>query len=296
MNVPDSPAEPACFVCGSPEAALIADIRRKPAGETDFGISPEAYHRCVYRCQTCSVYYNVQHMVQADIYIQSYNAATYNGDLYKNYLRIRSLPDDKSDNKQRVRRVIDYQARRGRGAPQTSVLDVGSGLCVFLGELKERGFVCYCIDPDPHSARHALEHVHVDSVHCGTLDDYRPERAFDIITFNKVLEHVADPIRPLKLAKRLLERGGLIYIEVPDGEAAMRNGDAIDREEFYIEHFTIFTPSSLQYLIKAAGLRSLEMARIHEPSDKFTLYAFVVHNDDSLHQSLLARHSRNREL
>ena len=30
---------------------------------------------------------------------------------------------------------------------------------------------------------------------------------------------------------------------LPDGEPALDNGGAVDREEFYIEHFTVFTPS-----------------------------------------------------
>jgi SAM-dependent methyltransferase len=255
---------------------LVANLQHKPTRETDFGIRTDRYRRKIYQCQICSVYYNQQDMLGPDIYWQSYNEATYRRKLADTYLRIRSLPESQSDNKQRVRRVMDFSAQRGRLPEQTSILDVGSGLCVFLGELKEHGFVCYCIDPDPLSVQHALDYARVDSAHMGTLDDYRTGRQFDIISFNKVLEHVPDPARILSLARPLLAPGGCIYVELPDGAAALaQGGSAVDREEFYIEHYTVFTPQALEFLSRATALTCLELGRLHEPSDKYTLFSFL---------------------
>ena len=263
-----------CFLCGSNSAALVADIRTKPARETDFGVSGN-YSRQVYQCRACSVYYNVQQMLDAGIYTDAYNLATYQRNLAETYDRIWNLPEDRSDNKQRVKRVIEFNERAGRFLSQTSVLDVGSGICVFLGEMKERGFYCYSIDPAELSTRHAIEHAKVDGAHAGTLDDFQTDQRFDIIAFNKVLEHVPDPIRVLSRAKQFLSERGFIYVELPDAAGALENGDAIQREEFYIEHFTIFTLRSLNYLAEASGLRVVESRSIHEPSDKYTLYAFL---------------------
>jgi 2-polyprenyl-3-methyl-5-hydroxy-6-metoxy-1,4-benzoquinol methylase len=215
-------------------------------------------------------------MLDSSIYRRAYNEATYRLDLQDKYASIRALPEDRSDNKQRVRRVIAFSKRMGQRPQKASVLDIGSGLCVFLGEMKDVGYSCFCLDPDPFAVDHALKTVCVDGAYAGTLDDYKPDRAFDIITLNKVLEHVPDPARMLKQAAELLAPNGFIYIELPDGEAALKEGAAFDREEFYIEHFTIFTWDSFRRLTEMAGVKVVEMESIHEPSDKFTLYGFLV--------------------
>ncbi|WKZ36508.1 MAG: class I SAM-dependent methyltransferase [Anaerolineales bacterium] len=264
-----------CYLCGSTQLELIVDIRQKPARETDFGIAPDAYDRQVYQCSRCTVYVNVQDMLGTDIYGREYNQATYSLKLLDTFNRIRSLPEAQSDNKQRVRRVMELNARNGRSPQDTHVLDIGSGLCVFLAELKDHGFYCYAIDPDPLSAQHALAHAGVDGAHAGTLDTFLSDQKFDLIALNKVLEHVPDPVRMLKQAKSFLSPGGFVYIELPDGDGALRNGDAVGREEFYIEHFTIFTPDSMSKLASLSGFVVREMKQIHEPSDKYSIYSFL---------------------
>mgnify|MGYP001976614780 CR=1 FL=1 len=76
-------------------------------------------------------------------------------------------------------------------------------------------------------------------------------------------------------AKSLLSTDGIIYIELPDGKNASENGGFIDREEFYLEHYTIFSKDSLDYLVRKIGFGLDEFSSIHEPSDKYTLFAFL---------------------
>ena len=45
------------------------------------------------------------------------------------------------------------------------------------------------------------------------------KKKFDLISFNKVLEHVKNPIMLLKSSKRFLNENGIVYIEVPDIKA-----------------------------------------------------------------------------
>jgi SAM-dependent methyltransferase len=264
-----------CFLCGGKEMSEVAHVRQKPARETDFGVQADRYSRRVYQCKNCSVYINAHEMLNDNLYGSAYNAATYQKNLLDVYRKIRALPEEKSDNKQRVRRVADFLAKKNLKPAGTNVLDVGSGLCVFLGEMKERGFQCYCIDPDPLSTRHALDNAKVDGAFAGTLEKYSPPVKFDLIAFNKVLEHVVDPAATLSLAKPLLKKGGSVYVELPDGESALKNGGAVEREEFYIEHNTVFTKPAFRKLAELAGLKCSDVEAVHEPSDKYTLYAFL---------------------
>ena len=96
---------------------------------------------------------------------------------------------------------------------------------------------------------------------------------FDVISFNKVLEHIENPIEMLSVANELMNQDGLIYIEVPDGDSAFQADPA--HEEFFIEHHHAFSISSLALMVERSGLMCVEIRRIIDPSGKFTLYCFA---------------------
>jgi len=242
---------------------------RPPVGETHFSFSGEGYERTIERCSLCG------HFISrldfgAEIYAGGYVDATYGDGLADAYARIMALPPEQSDNAARVARVVEFV--RGRLPESATVLDVGSGLCVFLARLKEHGLVGTALDPDPRAAEHARKTVGVESV-CGdfmALDDLG---TFDLVAFNKVLEHVEDPVAMLARAREVLASGGIVYVEVPDGDAAADEGP--EREEFFVEHLHVFSPASLALAATRAGLSLLRIDRLREPSTKYTLAAFL---------------------
>lgn len=264
-----------CPLCGAADGRDVMVLRERPPGETDFGIPPEEYCRSVFRCGRCSVFFSAHDLFSSSLYRRAYNATKYADHLTDAYRRIRALPFAQSDNKHRAHRVTAFLHERWGTPDATWILDVGSGLCVFLGEMKDLGFRGYGIDPDRLAVEHALTNVGVDGAHVGTLEDFRAERTFHLVTFNKVLEHVGEPVDQLVRARAHLASGGAIYVELPDGERALTLADLPEREEFYIEHITIFDEPSLRYLAAAAGLRCTVLESIHEPSDKCTLFAFM---------------------
>jgi hypothetical protein len=71
-----------------------------------------------------------------------------------------------------------------------------------------------------------------------------------------------------------LRQGGFVYIELPDGEAALVEGP--ERQEFFIDHWHVFSATSLAILATRAGFRLQALERLHEPSGKYTLRAFLV--------------------
>lgn len=263
-----------CYVCNSTNLQLVCSITKRPEQETDFGMKPEDYCREINLCLNCRVYNNFHNYDFDELYSGKYNEAKYNSDLLTRYDAIMNLPLEKSDNKQRVKRIVDFCKVRDVNLKNAKVLDVGSGLCVFLGELLKYGVEGYCIDIDPISIKHALRNVKVKDAHVGSFIDYGADLRFDIITFNKVLEHVTEPVSLLRKAKMYLKDTGIVYVELPDGFSALKENALVERQEFFIEHYTIFNKSSLRFLIKKAGFICAEIRRVHEPSDKYTLYAF----------------------
>jgi SAM-dependent methyltransferase len=242
---------------------------RPPVGETHFSFSGEGYKRSVERCGLCGHFVS-RHDFGAAMYAGGYVDATYGDGLADAYARVMGLPPEQSDNAARVARVVEFA--RGRLPQSATVLDVGSGLCVFLARLKEQGFRGTALDPDPRAADHARDTVGVEAV-CGDFLLLEGLGKFDLLTFNKVLEHVEDPVAMLARAHDLLEDGGFVYVEVPDGEAAAEEGP--EREEFFVEHLHVFSVASLALAAARAEFSPVHIERLQEPSTKYTLAAFL---------------------
>src|SRR5205823_1664869 len=126
-----------------------------------------------------------------------------------------------------------------------SVLDIGSGLCVFLARMKAAGWTCTALDPDARAVDHARTAVHVEAIHGDFLTAVNLKQ-YDAVTFNKVLEHATDPIDMLARSSNCVRPGGFVHVEVPDGEMAAREGPG--REEFFIDHWHVFSATSLTHL------------------------------------------------
>lgn len=259
--------------CAVGEQRLVHTYMAPPPGEVRFAFAQGSYRRELWRCETCGHFLSRHAMDTSSLYEGEYVRATYQDEagMKRSFERIINLPAEKSDNKGRVRRILDFAATRfAHTAP--SVLDVGSGLCVFLHEMRQVGWRCTALDPDERAARHARETVGVAAI-CGDFRRSDVLGQYDVITLNKVLEHVEDPIAMLARCRSLAAPGGFVYVELPDGEAAF--DDSPDREEFFIDHWHVFSPASLALLARRAGFQIQTLERLREPSTKYTLRGFL---------------------
>jgi SAM-dependent methyltransferase len=265
-------------LCGVRDFKRATILNRPPAGEIKFEFSSGGeYRREILKCNVCGHYISVHEMDDSSLYSGDYVTSNYGDDgLIRAFERVISLDPKSSDNVGRVDRILEFSQRFFRPddfpgrAPK--VLDVGSGLCVFLNRMKEFGWSCTAIDPDMRSVKHASERVGVNAVH-GDFMTIQDIGQYDLITFNKVLEHVKDPVSMLSRSMKFLLPKGLVYIELPDGESSSLEG--FEREEFTIDHHHIFSMASMVLLSVRAGFTVSLIERIREPSSKYTLYAFI---------------------
>jgi SAM-dependent methyltransferase len=241
-----------------------------PAGETRFPHEASDYYRRYDRCKLCSHYFAVNQMSVADFYHGGYSLATYGATLAETFQRIIALPPERSDNHGRVRYIRDFISNHFNRTKPVSLLDVGSGLGVFPYAAKQQGFNVTSIEPDPIAIEHILRVVGVVAIR-GNFMNIQNIGLYDVVTFNKVLEHVSDPVGMLIKSKKNLNSDGIIYIEVPDGEVADVQGSG--REEFFIEHLHVFSFGSCHMMANAAGLSVLKLERLTEPSGKHTIRA-----------------------
>lgn len=267
-----------CPLCGSIESKLLAKITKKPTIEIDYKIPEELYNRKIYQCRHCDVYFN-QHAL---IDFTSFYTGHYNNSidplqsLDSRFKRIINIPFDKSDNKQRVSRVIDRTKIHMPDSYTPTVLDVGSGTCVFLYEVLEKWNVnAFCVDPDPTSIAHVNRNIPKVTTTTGTISDIDRSLKFNLITFNKVLEHVPNPIEQLSIAREYLDKNGIVYVELPYGDQIADEKSFSENSEFNVEHITIYNQNSIDFLARHAGFDPIETAHIKDPSGKHTIYSFL---------------------
>jgi SAM-dependent methyltransferase len=278
MTDPSSTAvEINCPVTGATDWELLATFTAPPPVETDFGLSP--YHRELWRSRGTGHVVNRHAMDLSALYEGDYWARTYGDDaaVRRVFDRIMGLAADRSDNRGRVAFVDAYCRTHAPWAAEEggrSLLDVGSGLAVFPAAMQDAGWRAAALDPDPRAARHAETVAKVEGIVADFMTE-TPSRRFPLVTFNKVLEHVPDPVAMLARTTRLLTPGGLVYVELPDAEGALADPDGPAREEFAIEHYCAFSAVSYAMLAQRAGFRVEVLERLVEPSGKYSLRGFL---------------------
>jgi SAM-dependent methyltransferase len=248
-----------------------------PAGETCF-VFTGAYARAYDRCGLCGHWFGRHHLDLSQLYRRDYVDATYGGaeGLRRRFEAVMTLPPERSDNAARAARV-DAFAKECEIAPGARLLDVGAGLGVFPAAMKRRGWQVIALELDPRMAAHIAAAAGVVTKTVDLLAVAPEDLGLcNAVTFNKVLEHVEDPVALLARCRAFMAKGAFVYIELPDAAAAV---DGPGREEFFVEHHHVFSPASTALLAERAGFSPLRIERIREPSGKYTVVAFFASNE-----------------
>ena len=251
---------------------LIAKTyRSRPKKETNFKIKGK-YLRRYYKCNFCEHHVSDHNYDLSSIYSKYYIKFTYGNydDLKKKFKKINNLNPIKSDNHYRCLRINSFFNRINK---KIKTLDVGAGLGVFPNKLKSNKFRdFYLIETDKINIKFLKEYLKFKKTF-KTRSSLKNIK-FDLITLNKVVEHVPNPTLFIKNYLKCLKKKGFIYIEVPNIDAK-EDPLGYDREEFYIEHHHVFSKLSLTLMLSKLNLNILQIKKIREPSSKYTLFCFA---------------------
>ena len=261
-----------CVICKKKTKQIKKfEYFKKPKVEKKYNFFKENnYYRYYSECFICKHWSSNFKFDTKKFYEGNYTDQSYKN-FELSFKKIVNLKKKKSDNYFRTKRIENLILNKFTKKPY--ILDVGSGLGVFPFSMVSRGFKCDALDPDPNMAKHIKRHIKLNKVFCSNFLDFKSKKKYNLITLNKVLEHVENPKRFLLNAKNLLQKNGYLYIELPDTEEASKKGK--NREEFTIEHVQGFTFNSIYKLIIDLKLNLEVFKRIKEPSGKFTFYCFV---------------------
>ena len=156
--------------------------------------------------------------------------------------------------------------------PGRKILDVGCSRGAFGAEIKRRrpDYLVYGLEPTAATG-HARGRL--DDVVQGFYPDDLPDSwgRFDIVCFNDVLEHMADPWKVLSDTKRVLTAGGYAVASLPNvryievlsdlairGEWRYQDTGVLDRS-----HVRFFTRKSMERLFQGAGFQVVRIVATH---------------------------------
>lgn len=212
MSVIETNSETYCLVCGEKAQVYIPSICDDRYG------CPGSYH--INRCPSCGYMATLPALTEGDLpalYSQYYPRRQVNyGDLQREADRVRAPFASLKRWAFGTNNQGHYEARPGQ-----RVLDIGSGACLSLLELRAMGVEAFGVEADPNVeaiADHFGLNVHIGSIH----DNPFPDVSFDLIVLNQVIEHVPDPLALLRQLKGRLSPGGAVTLSFPNVDSWQR--------------------------------------------------------------------------
>lgn len=132
-------------------------------------------------------------------------------------------------------------------------LDIGCSVGLFLDAARQKGFAVKGVEVSKWASEFARQQG-FDVFTGDLLDSGYPDKCFDVVVMNHVLEHIPEPTRTLEEVRRILTDDGLFIIGVPNFDSYMAR--LMEREWFSLmpdQHIWQFTHKSLGNLLKRTG-------------------------------------------
>jgi len=183
-----------------------------------------------------------------------YYAVTANSGGFLNYfvyLMLRVLPPVSAYLDAKSRHIFKLKEKPGK------LLDVGCGNGEFLRFANRFGWDVVGVDFDQQAVSEASSSG-LD-VRSGDVNVINSKEKFDFITLSHVIEHVYDPAVLLSSCYKLLNEGGVLWLETPNIESM---GYAIYKSSWRglepPRHIMLFNRDSLNKLLLNAGFASVD--------------------------------------
>lgn len=157
---------------------------------------------------------------------------------YSNYKRDEKypFPNMKKDNIDTLNMIIENLPEE----KYLNILEIGSNRGDLLYMIKEK---------TPHSNILGIEPTKFENLTVPTINKYFKKdifsNKFNVIIMQHVFEHIKYPQKIISEIKGILDKNGILYIEVPNLENSLNYG----LEDFILEHVSYFTSSTIEFVL-----------------------------------------------
>jgi SAM-dependent methyltransferase len=188
------------------------------------------------------------------------NATGVGGPGYAGYEQERAYREGRGE--ALLQRIDRVAAGAKPGHKPGNLVEVGSGFGFTRAAAERRGIATVGVDVSPEAARVAAR-LYGFSTFTGTLaaaladptSNVRAGQA-DLLLYQFVLEHIADPVAELCAAARALRPRGLLALLVPSMEARELEVFGASYRSFRADHLHLFSRDSAARMLRRAGFEA----------------------------------------
>ena len=213
----------------------------------------------VVRCLNCNFYFVNPPIEFSEFDWKYLYDNTYFGEKSNWYTKKRKL-----DSKERLKKASGFTSNKIE-----NFLDIGCGEGYSLIEAMSRGWNVYGLDITDHRIENAKASS-IKFINSDLINSNLPSNFFDIIYIDSVLEHVYNPSDYLSEIKRILKKGGILYLGVPNEDSLFNDVRKIiykiTRKNITEKikpfqspyHINGFNKSSLTFALNITGFKIME--------------------------------------
>lgn len=163
---------------------------------------------------------------------------------------------------QRIRRRtgVIYRNLKKINPQGTSLLDIGSGYGFLLDEMNKLGLATEGIEPSTRLYSYSRKTFHL-KVKKTTFEDFSPNKRFDYITLIHVIEHVKEPVKFINRILKLLNPGGVLFIETPNLDSHLFTAEQKNYTFLLApDHLWIFSKYSFDYFLQ--NIKKVKLSKV----------------------------------
>lgn len=156
-----------------------------------------------------------------------------------------------------LRREVEADIRFLKAVPNGRLLDVGCGDGEWLVSMHTLGWQVEGIDFDCQAVEAARQRG--VRAKCGILQQQAfPDKSFDAVTLNHVIEHVSEPVQTVAECARILKPGGKLILLTPNSTSLSHrlfkdNWRGLEPPR----HLHLFSMGSIQQLLIMGGFQNI---------------------------------------
>lgn len=245
-----------CNLCGYPRYYLVHQEKRKPlpahpcpsggdgqgqAGAYTISESHLEKPDKIVRCMNCGFVYAIPKEPLSEL-----------ADDYRRMEDHEYTAEEKGRRKQ-ARVILKFIRQFKNGG---KMLDIGCGPGFFLSEAKTQGWRVQGVDLSAWARDTAAKRFNVE-VFQGELSAARfPDKSFDAVVMNDVIEHLEDPKSCLREARRVLKNDGVLYLSTPDIDSALSRLLRARWWGINKYHLNYFSRRTLEKMFAETGFKS----------------------------------------
>lgn len=236
-----------CNLCGGARYTLMHRAPKKPrqaAPAETYRISESHLEKPdkVVRCMTCGLVYAISKEPTSDI--------------VADYVDMEDLEYLKEEAGRRAQaRIVLSKIRKFKNHGR--MLDIGGGPAFFLDEAKRQGWEVQGVDLSRWAKEYSKKNFDIDIFQGALQGATFPDRSFDAVVMNDVIEHLEDPKGALKEIRRILKNDGVLYLSTPDIDSILSRLLRAKWWGINKYHLFYFSKKTLEIMFEEVGFKSL---------------------------------------